>query len=295
VRLRSRALHDLFGAEIIGSEITDGDPALTSAINDAIGARGLLLFRGANFDDDDLARFAARFGPLQNMTSQADARLHVIRVTNLTEDGNIKDVDEASRRRHEPNKLWHVDSSFIYPGATYSFLQARIVPKAGGETEFCDGRAAWDALAPAQQRHLMGLTAHHSIAHSWRLVGVEAPAPSQPPSVVRKLVHRHTPSGRETLNIPSHVERIDGLDPAQTRVLLEELIQIAAAPERVYRHKWKEGDLLMWDNRCMLHRVAAYREFEDPRDLRSCRVVDVNDTDATAQAPRPAAGQYGQP
>lgn len=272
-----RSLHPLFGAEVIGVDLSDADSAGT--VEEAVGRCGLLLIREVEFDDAGLARFAARFGPLQNMSRNPDAPREIIRVSNIAEDGRLKTADDATRRQHDANRLWHADSSFLAPGATYSFLHACIVPDEGGDTEFCDGRVAWEALSPERQRELRPLVAEHSILHSMRLVGVDAPAFSaaSAPPIRRRLVRRHAPSGREALVIPSHVERVDGLGYEQGQALVRELTAIAAAPERIYRHRWRARDLLIWDNRCMLHRATAYRAFDAPRDLRSCRVLDVAD------------------
>jgi alpha-ketoglutarate-dependent 2,4-dichlorophenoxyacetate dioxygenase len=272
-----RPLHPLFGAEALGGEL--GDPESAAPIEAAVGRYGLVLVRDAGLDDAGLARFAARFGPLQNMSRDPDAPREVIRVTNIAEDGRLKRADDATRRQHDANLLWHVDSSFLSPGATYSFLHARIVPEAGGDTEFFDARVAWEALGPDRRADLAPLVAAHSILHSMRRAGVETPAFSaaSAPPIRRKLVRRHGPSGRDALVIPSHVERIEGLDYEQGQALIVELTAIAAAPERVYRHRWCAGDLLIWDNRCVLHRATPYRAFEAPRDLRSCRVLDVAD------------------
>lgn len=270
-------LHPLFGSEVCGIDPADPGDAQAAALQQALDRSGLVLVRDADLDDDGLARLAGRFGPLQNMSGDAQPPRPVIRVSNLADDGQLKTAEDATRRQHDANRLWHMDSSFLSPGATYSFLHARIVPEAGGDTEFVDARAAWEALGPERQRELAPLTAQHSIQHSWRRVGVEMPRLSETPAVARKLVRRHEPSGRDALIIPSHVERIDGFDDARSQALLEELTAIAAAPARVYRHRWRPRDLLIWDNRCVLHRSTPYRAFQDPRDLRSCRVVDVAD------------------
>ena len=275
--LQTRPLHPLFGAEALGADLGEAESA--AAIEAAVGRYGLVLLREVDFDDAGLAGFARRFGPLQNMSRNPDAPREVIRVTNIAEDGRLKSAEDASRRQHDANLLWHVDSSFLSPGATFSFLHACIVPAEGGDTEFFDARVAWEALDPARRTELAPLAAGHSILHSMRLVGVETPAfaAASAPPVRRKLVRRHRPSGRDALIIPSHVERVDGRDYEQGQALIAELTAIAAAPERVYRHRWRAGDLLIWDNRCVLHRATPYRAFEAPRDLRSCRVVDVAD------------------
>lgn len=270
--VQTRPLHPLFGADL-------GDAESAATIAAAVGRSGLVLLRDVDLDDAGLAGFARRFGPLQNMSRDPDGPREVIRVTNIAEDGRLKRADDATRRQHDANLLWHVDSSFLAPGATYSFLHARIVPEAGGDTEFFDARVAWEALGPDRQAELAPLAADHSILHSMRLVGVETPAFSaaSAPPVRRKLVRRHRPSGRDALVIPSHVERVEGRNYEQGQALIAELTAIAAAPERVYRHRWRAGDLLIWDNRCVLHRATPYAAFEAPRDLRSCRVLDVED------------------
>lgn len=277
-------LHPLFGAVIAG-DAQDG--AAVSAIEDAMGRFGLLLFRGLELDDRGLERFAARFGPLQNMSGSPGVERHVIRVSNLAEDGTIKPANEVSRIQHEANLLWHADSSFMVPGAAYSFLYANIVPRAGGRTEFCDMRAAWDALPAARKDRLGSLRADHSMMHSWRLSGVDlaAVAAFATPTVRRQLVPIHRPSGRRALMIPSHVAHLEGMDDAESRALLDDLTAFATADGRTYAHDWQPGDLLIWDNRCMLHRVTGYRDFEEPRDLRSCRVIDRDDQGVVVAEP----------
>jgi alpha-ketoglutarate-dependent 2,4-dichlorophenoxyacetate dioxygenase len=277
---QSLPLHPLFGAELRGLGAGAPDEAAAQAFEAAVGQFGLVLVRGVVWDDAALARFAGMLGPLQDLSPPPNVR-KVIPVTNLDAEGRLKTADDPARVQHDTNFLWHADSSFMTPGASYSFLHARIVPAEGGDTEFLDTRVAFEALEPERQQALRPLKAVHSIRHSWKLVGIELdhyPVASIAP-VRRNLVRRHAPSGREALAIPSHVEQLEGLGYAESQALIAKLLAVAAAPERVHRHRWAVGDLLVWDNRCMLHRVTAYRAFEAPRDLRSCRVVDVGDED----------------
>jgi alpha-ketoglutarate-dependent 2,4-dichlorophenoxyacetate dioxygenase len=273
-----RPLHTPFGAEVVGAAFAAGDATFIAEIEQAIAQYGLLLFRDARLDDEGLAQFTARFGPLQNLSVKREQFDPIARITNLTDDGTLQQADDAWRRQNAANRLWHIDSSYLLPGATFSLLHARVVPSSGGDTEYCDTRVAWDALPPERRAALADLLADHSIFHSRRLIGFEMGGEyARLPSIRRKLARRHAPSGRMALTIASHVENIEGMDYAAARALVDELVALASAPGRVYRHQWAAGDLLMWDNRCVLHRGTDYAELAEPRDLRSCRVNDVAD------------------
>lgn len=276
-RVATRPLHPLFGTEASIDDLSACLPRDIAELDRLIGTTGLLLIRDARLDDAGLARFAGNFGTLQNLTGTTHGAPGVFRVSNLAQDGTLRTPDDKARARHEANKLWHTDSSFLTPGASYSFLHARIVPEDGKDTLFCDGRAAWDAVPEARQTELRSLVALHSMQHSWRRVGVTMPELDYMKPVARKLVRRHQPSGRNTLVIPSHVEQIVGLSCERSLALVEELTALASTPERVYRHQWRPGDLLIWDNRCMLHRASRSGADNQPRDLRTCRLVDLDD------------------
>ncbi|MET0239211.1 MAG: TauD/TfdA family dioxygenase [Sphingobium sp.] len=273
-----RPLHPLFGMEL-SADLAACDTGQAAAIETAIGSAGMLLFRNVALGDAGLIRFADHFGPLQKGRSLQGADPRITRLTNMGPDGSMRDVDDGARRLFDANRLWHVDNSFTVPGVTYSFLYAVEVPDSGGDTEFCDNRATWDALDAERRAMLAPLTADHSFDHSCRLVGFDFAAYSGAtrPPIRRDLVRRHAPSGRDTLFIASHVERIEGHDGPAGQALVDELIAFATVPERVYRHRWRAGDLLIWDNRCMMHRATDYPQFEQPRDLRSTRIVDLAD------------------
>jgi alpha-ketoglutarate-dependent 2,4-dichlorophenoxyacetate dioxygenase len=278
--LQIGALHEAFGAEISGAQLSEPDEETMRALEAAIGRAGMLLFRDVGLDDAGLAAFAARFGPLQNMSSKPGEHLDVGQITNVDADGGMLPAGHAMRRQQDANELWHMDSTFRAPGATYSFLHARVIPDQGGDTEFCDTRVAFEALPAARQAELRALLGDHSIFHSRRLIGFEMTnyTAADLPPITRRLVRRHEPSGRDALVVASHIERVDGFDYAGGRRLIEELIAFATMPERVYRHRWRTGDLVMWDNRCILHRATTFPQFEQTRDMRSCRVEDVRDT-----------------
>lgn len=272
-----RPLHKLFGVDVTVSDVAACRGDAIAEIDRLVGLSGLVLIRDADLDEPGLADFAARFGTLQQLGQAGKGPPGIFRLTNMTEDGAVRPQDDASRRRHDANKLWHTDSSFMAPGASYSFLHALVVPEGGKDTLFCDMRAAWEALDAPRRATLLPLVALHSMEHSWRLSGMAEPPLTGSPPVARKLVRPHAPSGRRALVIPSHVARIEGRDDLWTRDTLAELTAIAAAPERVYRHRWRRGDLLIWDNRCMLHRASRSGAEDQPRDMITCRLSDIGD------------------
>ena len=279
-RFQIRPLHPLFGAEVTGLDLAAADDAAIAEIQQTIGHYGVLAFPGVTFDDDALAAFARRLGPLQNLTSRAGKVLEVTRVSNLDAMGAMLPADSKRRANDDANQFWHVDSTYLTPGATYSLLHARIIPDEGGDTEYCDARIAWEALPADRQAELGALTADHSVRHSRRLIGYEIPegiTGAAYPAVRHRLVRRHAPSGRDALLVASHIEAIAGMTYADARALVEELTGVAAAPNRVYRHKWRVGDLLMWDNRCMMHRATPFPQMAQARDMRSVRVIDPDD------------------
>ena len=284
-RFQIRPLHPLFGAEVSGLDLTAADDDAIAEIRQTIGRHGVLAFPGVGFDDDALAAFARRFGPLQNLASRAGKTLEVTRVSNLDAMGAMLPADSKRRANDDANQLWHVDSTYLTPGATYSFLHARIIPGDGGDTEYCDARLAWESLSPERQAELAQLTADHSVRHSRRLIGYEIPegiTGAAYPAVRHRLVRRHKPSGRDALLVASHIEAIAGLSYADARALVTALTEVAAAPGRVYRHRWRIGDLLMWDHRGMMHRATPFAPFEQARDMRSVRVIDPDDAGVAA-------------
>jgi alpha-ketoglutarate-dependent 2,4-dichlorophenoxyacetate dioxygenase len=283
-KLTIRPLHRLFGAEVT-TALTDCAPTDV----DATASRyGLLLFRDLGFDDAALVAFAAQFGRLQQSRSLAGTRPEITRLTNLDPDGGFRAPDDGARSLSQANGLWHVDNSFTAPGVTYSFLHARVVPGEGGETEFCDNRATWEALDPDRRAVLAPLWAEHSFHHSCRQIGFDFAAYSgaERPAVRRKLVRRHAPSGRDAIVLASHIERVEGYDYKAGQALVADLTAIAAAPDRIYSHRWRADDLLVWDNRCMMHRGRPWAE-DQARDLRSTRVVE-EDCEGLIPAERPA-------
>ena len=177
-------------------------------------------------------------------------------------------------------RLWHADMSFMENRATYSMLVGHEIPPEGGDTEFVDTRVAYEALPDDLRRLCDGLTVEHSIWHSRMLAGFPEPTDeelaSRPP-VRHGLTHLHGPSGRRALYLASHASHVVGWPVELGRGLLAELTRFATRPERIYRHKWQLGDMLMWDNLATLHRATEFEDAVYRRDMRrtTCREREI--------------------
>lgn len=267
-----RPLHPLFAAEIRGADLSrDIDMPTQRAIEQAMDEYAVCVLPEQDLDDDRQIAFARRYGPLENAAAVATQvkpgvvnkrirHAEIFDVSNLDENGSIMRGDDARWRYRQANELWHTDSSFRQKSASWSMLHARIVPPSGGDTYFVDTRAAYDALPEAMQRKLDGLVAEHSIWHSRGQRGGYVPSEqeraSRPPAQ-HPLVRRHPGSGRKALYIASHASHILGWPQDEGRALLDELMAFATAPRFVYAHKWQVGDLVIWDNRCTMHKANA--------------------------------------
>ena len=190
-------------------------------------------------------------------------------ISNLDGDGNVLEANSKRRLDWLANRLWHTDASFrAVPGAL-SMLYAHVVPDEGGETEFADLRAAYDALPHARPRgRSRALVAEHSIWHSRGQLAVTKYTPEELaslPPVPQRVVRTHPGSGRKTLYLAAHASHIIGMPVADGRLLLLDLIEHATQPRFVHSHTWKRGDLVIWDNRCTMHRARAVRHHQGAR------------------------------
>jgi alpha-ketoglutarate-dependent 2,4-dichlorophenoxyacetate dioxygenase len=175
------------------------------------------------------------------------------------------------------NRLWHTDASFQDPPGRYSLLSAKIVPPVGAETEFADVRAAYDALSPEMKAQLEGLRVHHSIAHSRQTLGFEFSQEEQEmlKGAVHPLIHTLPGSQRKSLYVASHASRIIDWPVPEGRLLLRELMEHATQPQFVYRHVWREGDFVIWDNRATMHRARPFDDAKHRRELRRVTTLDI--------------------
>jgi alpha-ketoglutarate-dependent 2,4-dichlorophenoxyacetate dioxygenase len=285
-----KRLHPLFVAEINGVDLRQPLDATTKhAIEQTMDRDAVSVLRDQDIDDAQQIAFASSFGPLEvapAVQGKTGARgvgkrikhREIFDISNLDDDGRILDADDQRATYAQGNQLWHTDSSFRQKSATWSMLHARVIPPDGADTEFVDTRAVYDALPDPMKSRVEGAVAEHSIWHSRAKLGGYAPSDeeraSRPPAR-HPLVRRHPGSGRKALYIASHASHIIGRPHEEGRALLEELIEFATRPQFVYAHKWRVGDLVIWDNRCTLHRATPYQSSRYVRDLRRTTIIDV--------------------
>ena len=291
--------HPHFFGEVTGLDLRQPlDEAVVAGVTAAIDRLGVLVFRAQQIDDEAQLRFSAAFGrPQRSITVHRENQARRLRqeelsdISNLDEHGLRLGMDHPRRLYQLTTQLWHTDSSFRNPAGKYTFLCAKRLPDEGGNTEFADMRAAWDALPPARRQALRGLQVEHSLAWSRSLVPGSPPLDESerrhlPPSV-HPLVRTHPGSRREGLYLASHAECIVGQPREAGRRLLDELMAWATQPAFVHVHVWRAGDLLMWDNRCTMHRAMPFDEEKYVRELRRTTVAE--DVPTMADAPGAAA------
>jgi alpha-ketoglutarate-dependent 2,4-dichlorophenoxyacetate dioxygenase len=281
--LAATALHPLFGAQI--TEVDLGKPideTIKRAIERAMDKYAVCVLPGQVLKDEQQIAFSLLYGPLASpsLGIARGARIqheNILDISNLDENGGILRENDVRSSFRRVTQLWHTDLSFRQRSAIWSMLHAKVIPPAGGDTEFTDTRAAYDALPVAMKRRLESLVAEHSLWHSSAKSGGYTPTEDEQravPPARHKLVQRHPGSARNALYISSHGSHIIGMPFEEGRTLLSELIEFATQPQFVYRHKWHVGDLVIWDNRCTMHRATPFAATEHVRDMRRTSIVD---------------------
>jgi alpha-ketoglutarate-dependent 2,4-dichlorophenoxyacetate dioxygenase len=258
-----------------------------AAIIQAFTDYAVLIFPEQQLTPAQQVDFAQWFGPIEDNVLAYDPKA-VLRVTpklvdisNLTPDNTIWAADARLRGLSQANQLWHTDSSFKRLPARMSMLYAHTVVPLGGHTEYADMRAAYDTLSPALKSRCAGLVAMHALAYSRAKCGfAEFTAQEQArlPPVPQMLVRRIAENGRTALYLASHIGEVLGLDSADATALLEELMQHATQRQFVYLHRWRVHDLVMWDNRCTMHRSTPYDDLRYVRDMHRATVSDLANT-----------------
>jgi alpha-ketoglutarate-dependent 2,4-dichlorophenoxyacetate dioxygenase len=290
--LTFRKLHPHFAGEVSPEDLRRvHDPETLAAIRGGMDEYAVLVFRDQPFTDAEQLDFAERLDGVLH-TKLGISALQKNRlgnealgdISNLDENGEIMKSDNRRRMYGLGNRLWHTDASFQDPAGRYSMLSAKVVPPVDADTEYADMRAAYDALPEDEKARLEGLRVHHSIAYSRQTLGFEFSESEQDAlkGAIHPLVRTIPRSKRRSLYVASHASRIIDWPVPEGRLLLRELIEHATRPEFVYRHQWRVGDLVIWDNRATMHRA---RPFDDAKYRRELRRVTTLDVEQPAGAP----------
>ena len=285
VTIRIETLHPLYAARLTGVDIRrDVDEATMNEVRAALATHVVCVIgHDEPPTNEEHIAFSARLGPLERGKSPkingTEVRLpypEIVDQSNLNDVGEIYADEDRRLAYKRANRLWHTDMSFYEVRATYSLLVGHVTPDTGADTEFTDMRAVWDELPQARKVELEDLVVEHSYWYS-RVQG-GGPEPTEEERVTRpparhKLAHIHAPSGRKALYLASHASDIVGYPRDEARALIKELMDFAVQPRFVYAHKWRRGDVLIWDNLATMHRATPFDDRNLVRDMRrtTCR------------------------
>ena len=284
-------LEKTFGAVVTNVQLDDLDPSTFDRIYDAWLEYALLIFPQQHLDNAAQVAFAKHFGALVEGLEAAE-------ISNVKPDGTLRDApDDDMMKIIRGNMHWHQDNTYMPLQAKGAVFSARVVPAKQGDTAFADMRAAWVALDQSMQKRLASLSAHHSLAHSQRLLGEETKSEDSEyigygldvdEVPLRPLVKIHPETGTPSLAVGRHAYGIPGLSEAESAQLIGELIEFAVADEsRVYQHRWSPGDVVVWDNRCLMHKACAW-DYSEPRVMLHSRIAGNQESESALPA---AAGQ----
>jgi alpha-ketoglutarate-dependent 2,4-dichlorophenoxyacetate dioxygenase len=270
-----------FAGDVTGPDLTKPlTPQQVAAIEAGMDRFAVLVFHGQSFDDETQLTFSRNFGELEissggEMSKPEDRRLklEMADISNLDRDNRMRAADDNVRLNALGNRLWHSDASFRAIPAKYSLLSARIVPGSGGNTEFADMRAAYDALDDATKAEIEDLVTEHSNAYSRELIGFPKQAygahnQDKLRPVRHRLVRTHPVTGRKSLYLSAHIGTIVGWPVPEARAFIRDLTEHATQRCFVHAHVWQPGDLVIWDNRTTMHRARRYDDLKEVRDMR---------------------------
>lgn len=266
-------------------------PDSIAQIRAGMDRHAVLVFPGQSLTDEQQLAFGTQFGEVEDTPTLVDqerrrlANAHINDISNIGADGKILPADDRRRMYNLGNLLWHSDSSFKATPALYSMLIAKQIPPSHGETEFVDTRVAWDHLPDDLKTLAKDLVCDHSLIFSRAQLGFDAFSEEEAKRcepVPQRLVRRHPGSDRLALYLSAHIGRIHGWQVPEALALIRELTEFATQRAFVYQHRWTVGDLVMWDNRCTMHRGLRYDDKRYPRDMRR---VTLSDSAPTLEQP----------
>ena len=273
------------GATVTDVGLADMTEAVWQTVEAAFHEHALLIFPGQHLTDDEQVAFAERFGEIELLTPNPE--LKALALSNKAPDGPGTLKPDAHRfKALRGNEGWHTDSTYMPLAAKASVLSAIQVPSRGGETEWADMRAAWDALDEVTQQRLSGLKAYHSLYQSQLRAGFHIPTGAgygyhTKGAPLRPVMKLHPVTGRPALYTGRHAFRIEGMEDEAALDMLDKLLADACQAPRTHRHQWSAGDVIIWDNRCVLHRACPY----DAAEVRIMRHTRIAGDPATELAP----------
>jgi len=287
-----------FGAVVTDVELARLDDPTWAEVHKAFLEYGVLIFPGQHLSTEAQGAFARRFGNIEQLApKQAGPN---IAISNQKPDGSLAEPGSAHFEILKGNEGWHTDSTYMPLASKAAMLAAMVIPPQGGETEFADMRAAWDALDADTQAKLTDLSAYHSLYYSQSRAGFSYERDNRygfhdKGAPLRPVVKTHPETGRKSLYTGRHAYGIPGMAADESEKLLEELLHQACQSPRVITHKWQVGDIVVWDNRCVMHRARPY-DAAQPRVLRGTRIAGEPESelaptfeDARAGAFRPSS------
>ena len=281
------------GAVVTGVDLASLDDASWEEIHSAFLTYGVLVFPDQSLDEESQGAFARRFGRIEKLSSRQTGG--TVQFSNQKPDGTLMQPDEERYRILKGNEGWHTDSTYMPLAAKASMLMALVVPPKGGETEFADMRAGYDALDADTRRTLEGLSAYHSLYYSQARLGYRHTTDNlygfhDKGAPLRRIIKTHPETGRKSIYTGRHAYGIPGMSAAESESLLDGLMAEACQPPRTYLHRWTPGDLAVWDNRCLMHRARPYNT-DHPRVLRASRIAGEPESELapTFADPRAAA------
>ena len=281
--MKINQLHPLFAAELVGADAANPDQALIDTVEQAMAEHAVLCIRAQDLTDEQHLAFARSFGPLElpgpkREGAQRRIAYGLYDASNLDMDGNIVKRDTMRAKFSKGNELFHADSSFNQLPSKWSMLRGVIVAPERGETELIDMRAVYDALPEEMKKRIANLEAEHSFFHS----RVKGGAPLDPEEARKNPLYpfmhavqpmvRTSANGRKALFVGAHAFRVVGMNDGEGYALIEELLNFASQPQFIYAHKWQPHDILIWDNRCTLHRGTEFDYEKYKRDMRRANI-----------------------
>ncbi|PPR24700.1 MAG: (S)-phenoxypropionate/alpha-ketoglutarate-dioxygenase [Alphaproteobacteria bacterium MarineAlpha10_Bin3] len=279
-------LDTTLGATVTDIDLASMDHATWKCVEDAFHEYAALIFPAQDLSADEQVAFSLRFGKIEHL--RADPSVKSVSISNQKPDGSVIGPDDARFKTLRGNEGWHLDSTYMPLAAKAGVLSAKAVPSHGGETELADMRAAYDALDDAMKERIADLRAYHSLYASQAKIGYVVETGSgygyhTKGAPLRPLVRVHPVTGRKSLCIGRHAYRIDGLDDDAAQGLLDELLEFACQPPRIHIQNWQPGDLIIWDNRCVMHRARPY-DFNETRIMQATRIAGDPATDLAPTA-----------